>query len=113
MLLGHSADSLPLFLKSGEFVGCLTPFGAVFQSLGALAESDFLLKVARKSVFHATEKLGLGGKELIACLTEAGKQRIVRLARSIADLLPIFLSGDYELGHLVPCGIGRKLVEFV
>ncbi len=45
VLLGHSADSLPLLLHGHELIGGLAPFGAVFQSLGALTQSNLAFEI--------------------------------------------------------------------
>ena len=64
VFLGNGSDGLPLFLHAGELVGCGTPVGAVFQSLGTLAESHLAFEIGGKHVLHLLEKLGLSGKNL-------------------------------------------------
>lgn len=80
VFLCDSADSLPLFLKSDKLIGRAAPVSAVLQGFGTFAERDFLGKIGGETVARGLEILGFGGKETVACGTEAGKELVVELA---------------------------------
>ena len=111
MFLGNCTDRLPFLLHRHELVGCLAPFGAVFQRLGTLAQCDLAFEILGQRILHRAEELGLGGKELVATLAETGEEQIVGLARCETDLLPVLLRLDDLLGHLVPGSESRELVN--